>query len=568
MFVYKVQWNKDLNPIIGSSTRSFLTAFSICIVTLVVFIPALQCDFTNWDDNFLITKNPLIKDFSITGIGKIFSSFSLNHYHPFVLLTYAIEYKLFGLSPFHFHLSNVILHALNVLLVYFLAKLIIGNKISAIIVALLFAIHPLRVESVVWIAERKDVLSTFFIFLSLISYIYYRTTNNNFQVVFAFVFFISALLSKAMAITTPLLFILYDYYKEGKLEKNKVYQLIPFFSFSFLFGVIAVIAQYSTGFSANDPTFNFLKSFFLPTHSLVFYLVKFLYPFNLSPVYPYPEIVGANYSMLFWLSPLIVALIVYLVYRFGRQNRLLIFGFLFYLISMLPVIQFIPVGRMIAADRFSYLPLFGIMLIISQIIPLLINTFNKKYFLKILLFVNLVGIGLLLSILTSKQISAWETSITLWNKVIQDNPLYAEGYNNLGLSYAEKEEFNEALKNFNYAISIDSTNAEFFYNRGLLLLQTKQYTNAIKDFSFVITLQPFNLFAYFLKGNAHFENRDFNNAIHAYSIILEKQPYLVDVRMKRLKAFQENKDYDKAMEDYRFLKSMGVDANSNSNLIK
>ncbi len=534
----------------------------VLLLTFLFFYPALNADFTNWDDNILVTGNKDIQHLSFDSVKKFFTQFKLNHYHPLVLLTYAIEYALVGLSAFHFHLTNLILHLANVLLAYCIAKKITQNVAAAFLTALLFGIHPLRVESVVWIAERKDVLSTFFMFISFYWYISYREKEKASALFLAFITMLCALLSKAMAVVLPVMFLLYSFYLYGIVSKKRVTELFPFFALSLLFGIVAIASQYSTGVSPKDPKFNILSSLFLGTHSILYYLLKFFIPHQLLPVHPYPNVSGQPYSVLYWIAPIIVAIIVYLIFRYRRGDRLLIFGLLFYVLTLLPVSQIIPVGRMMVADRFSYLPLYGIMLIVGKELSIFFETQNKK---KLVGLVSLLlPIILFLGFKTQQQISVWMSSVSLWNNVVTNYPLYAEGHNNLAISYAEKGDTEKALFYFEKAITLEPDEAQYYYNRGLLFLNVKKYEKAVDDFTATLTLEPNNLFAFMLRGDAEYEQGNYQKAIDDYNIILKEFPNVIDVRIKRLKTYCVLGMTDKVQEEKQNLLNLNVHVNIDS----
>jgi protein O-mannosyl-transferase len=539
-----------------------IPVFVIGCIAFTCFFPASGYDFTNWDDNYLVTQNAAIRDISLSGIIKIFTSFSLNHYHPLVTLSYAIEYSLFGLNPFAFHLTNIILHGLNSVLVAILVRSLTKKTTAVLVTGVLFAIHPLRVESVVWIAERKDVLSALFILLSFILYIQYRRTDKQSHFYCVAASFLCALLSKAMAVTLPILFLAYDFFIDGSIHQKRLKEKIPLFLISVAFGIIAMIGQYAGGIGPKDPSFNVFSSLFLVPYGFLFYCIKFLFPFNLSPVYPYPETIGSTYPLLFWLSPLIVVVLLYCFYRFFRRDRLLVFALSFYVIAILPVLQFIPVGRMMTADRFSYVPLVGLMLILGQGFHTLWIQMQNHLYRRFLLVVVSLCIAAGLWHLTRQQMSSWQSNQTLWNRVVVDNPSYAEGYNNLGSIYAEGGSQREALNYFHQAISLDSTDAEFFHNRGLLYLQMKQWNNAIQDFSRSIELNPKDITGYTLRGNAYLQSKSYRESIDDYTHVLIEHPMACDVRIERIQALVGNGEYSAALEDIHYLHFSGVQLDS------
>jgi tetratricopeptide (TPR) repeat protein len=543
--------------------KNSVWAAGISIVGLcafLCFVSASQFQFTNWDDQFLVTQNPLIRSFSLPHLVGIFTSFSVNHYHPLVTLSYAVEYALTGLQPSVYHCSNIALHAANAMLVVVLLQMLCGDKIISLIGGLLFALHPLHVESVAWIAERKDVLSAFFILLTLIMYIRLRVSTSPVGPAIVLLLMLAALLSKAIAVILPALFLLYDFYVDGKITKKSMIQKIPFFSLSIIFGIVAVLAQYSTGARATDPHFHAFNNLFLSSYGIVFYIEKMLMPLNLSPVYPYPEAIHATYPLLFWLSPLIVLAAAYSLYRV-RTNRLVLFAVLFALIALLPVLQFVPVGRAITADRFTYLPSIGYSLLVSMGVSFIWKHARNLWGRIAVLIVSL-SVLIALFVLTQKQLMVWQNSVTLWSRVIAYYPNYAEAYNNRGVALAEAGMLPQATVDLDAAVKLDSTNAEYFVNRGLLHINKKEFGEAVKDFSSAIAFDPQEVTTYLLRGDANRELHAYRNAIADYSHVLELQPRACQVRITRARVFIESGDLLSAYNDLLFVRKMNVEVDT------
>ncbi len=541
--------------------KTWVTGIGIVgICTFLCFLSAIQFQFTNWDDQFLVTQNLLIRSFTFPNLIAMFTSFSVNHYHPLVTLSYAIEYALVGLQPWLYHCTNIIIHAANAMLVVMLLQMLCGDKIISLVGGLVFAFHPLRVESVAWVAERKDVLSAFFILLALIMYIRSRNSSSPYNLVVVLVFMLAALLSKAIAVVLPVLFLLYDYYYDGKITKQMVMEKIPFFILSLLFGIIAVIAQYSTGARASDPHFHIFQSLFLSFYDIVFYTEKIFLPFNLSPVYPYPEMIHASYPMLFWLSPVCVLIIAYLLFRF-HSSRLLLYAVFVFLITLLPVLQFVPVGRAFAADRFTYLPSIGYSLLIGMGVSFLWKQFRSAWG-KASVAVVLLSVLAIFFVMTQKQLMVWQNSVTLWSRVLHYYPTYAEAYNNRGVALAEAGMIPQATLDMNEAVKLDSTNAEYFVNRGLLDNNKKEYAEAEKDFSSAIILDPQEITTYLLRGDANRNLHAYSNAIADYSHVLELQPLAHQVRIARARTCIESGDLISAYNDLTFVKKMNIEVDS------
>jgi len=206
--------------------KRFLFPLIIAALTLAAFWPALSAGFTNWDDQLYVTQNPFIRELSPRGISEIFSSFHRGLYKPLVFLSYAVEYRFFGLNPFIYHADNLALHILNALLVYYFLGLFFGGK-KAFLAAILFSVHPLRVESVVWIAERKDVLCSFFLLASLAVYARYALSGGKWKLASSAALYALSMLANSKAVAAPLALLLVDWLAQRKLSKKTLAEKIP-----------------------------------------------------------------------------------------------------------------------------------------------------------------------------------------------------------------------------------------------------------------------------------------------------------------------------------------------------
>ena len=212
-------------------------------VTFIAFLPSLNNGFTNWDDEAYVVDNPDIKAFGLHHLKKVFSSIYVSNYQPLTMLTYMAEYRSFQLNPMVYHCTNVLLHIINCLLVFAFIYGLSGNYFTGLLVGLLFAVHPLRVESVAWIAERKDVLSSFFYFLSLLFYVRYMKKGGRKFYGFCLLSFLLSLLSKPMAVSQPFVLLLIDYVNDKKLDKKTLLDKIPFFAIAAVFVAITFLTQ-------------------------------------------------------------------------------------------------------------------------------------------------------------------------------------------------------------------------------------------------------------------------------------------------------------------------------------
>ena len=256
----------------------------ILLLTSMVYLPSLSNDFTNWDDQGYVLENKLLQDVSLEGLQEIIVTPIGANFHPVTMLSLALNYQISGLDPFSYHLFNLLLHLINTLLVFGFIYLLSEKKLeAAVIVALFFAIHPMHVESVAWIAERKDVLYTAFFMASLIYYVRFLDEGNQKAYWWAFVFFVLSLLSKPAAVVLPVVLILIDYLRNKNLLDTKLLvQKIPFFVLSLGMGWYTLRVQTDFGATAGEAIYSISEKVMFASHSIFIYLIKLFVPYGLS----------------------------------------------------------------------------------------------------------------------------------------------------------------------------------------------------------------------------------------------------------------------------------------------
>ena len=510
-----------MNP----NRRVSAIALFILVMTFLAYWPTFFNGFTNWDDQYLVTWNPLVTELSWDSVREMFSSFSVNHYLPLTLLSYALEFHIYGWNPLIYHITNVAIHALNGVLVFWLLMLLTEHKVGAVVGALVWLLHPLRVESVAWIAERKDVLSALFYVSSLILYINYRKTEKLLYVYSTGGLFLASLLCKATAVTLPVLFLAYDLVRDGTLTRKRLLEKVPMLFLSVLFGVVAVLAQYSTGVDARDPSFDAVRGVFTACYDILFYLGKGIVPINLSPFYPYPESIRETHSFLYWISPGILVLAGWLWWRFLRFNRMAAFGLFLFLVPYLLVAQIIPVGRAMAADRFTYLPFVGVSLWVTlawqwtDARPSIWNPIPSM--LRIVLTGGILG---MLIVLTQQQCRIWKDGISLWGVVIDRFPTYAEAYNNRGISLAARWMPEEGLKDLDVSVHLDASDPLARFNRGLILQSLGRYEEAVMEYSTLLSLSPSDVEGWIRRGVSYAQLKRYEEALLDFDQALRLAP--------------------------------------------
>ncbi len=534
----------------STSRLKWLIILGIISLTIIAYLPGFspEKEFTNWDDLGYVVNQPLVKTSNADSLKLLFEPTTqvMLNYHPLTMLSLAYNYSSAELDIQPYFKTNLFLHLLNTFLVFLV--LFKWSKNSLYIAgfgALIFGIHPMHVESVAWISERKDVLYTFFFLLSLLSYIRYIDRQKIAWLLIAFVLFIASCLSKAMAVPLPLVFLLVDFLYKRKFVLTIILEKIPFLALSVWFGLNAVKIQ-SAGAIAEFEVFTLFERIMFASYGFLMYWVKFFVPTNLSAFYPYPTF-GEDKALplIYVLAPFIVLLLVLtpLVYFYKKQKsnlKIYLFGMGFFVLMIALVLQFISVGSAIMADRYAYIPYIGG----SFMLLLFAFNYHEKFKYKLVIPAILTIYCLFLFVQNYKQVAIWTNSETLWSNVIEQYPFVIEQvgnkvfvrtngvevahknrgnyyrengrmdlafkdyyilvsarvkdplvYSNMGNMYALEGKFQESIDMYKMALERDSSTFDVYVNRGITYTKMGQRVNAIKDFKKALTIQPKNQMA-------------------------------------------------------------------------
>ncbi len=442
--------------------RILAAALLVLAVTSAAFLPSLKNGFVNWDDHLYVTQNPAIRSLAPAAVGEIFSSFSVANYQPLTIFSYALDYHFSGEDPFGYHATNLVFHLFNALLVFGLVLLIGGRVWVACLTALLFGVHPLHVESVAWVSARKDVLYAFFFLAALICYVHYlRRPAARRYYYGALVLFLFSLLSKATAIILPLVLFLLDFYLGRTDRRLALADKAPFFVLALVFGGLGFFAQHAAGAVRHPELFNVVDKLLIVPFALAFYLFKTVWPAGLSCLYPYFAFPG-NPMFFASLIALFVAGLGAAVFVWGRSSRAVAFSSLFFLLTLLPVLQIVPLGRIIVADRYAYLPLLGLFYGFSEGVSWLYARGFRRAgrAVRVFLVVFAAGCVVGLGVLTAGRCAVWRDSGTLWRDALIHYPASSIACNNLGVFYVQSGRDEEAAELFRRALEIDPAYAE------------------------------------------------------------------------------------------------------------
>ncbi|MFA5815906.1 MAG: tetratricopeptide repeat protein [Bacteroidales bacterium] len=461
--------------------KKWLLVAFILVMTFLVFSPVLKSDFVYWDDDVNVTINPNVRELNAASIKNIFTHTVVGGYTPLTTLSFAVENHFFGMKPGVFHFNNLLLHLLCTLLVFVFMRKLETNLFVSFVVTFLFGIHPMRVESVAWITERKDVLYSFFYLLSLISYLAFYKSKRLIFYVLALLAFIFALLSKIQAVSLPLILLLTDYFFENKFRFKQVVDKIPFFILSLVTGLAGIYFLGQQGTLETGTVLPFFQRIFIGAYSFYVYLIKSVVPYQLSAIYPNP----VKLSLLFYASALLVIVLAFLIYKSGKYRKDLIFGSLFFLFNVMFMLQVVGAGQAFIADRFTYIAYIGLFFLIAWALNFLYISKWKPY----VIFLGVIYLTVLGSI-TWNRTQVWKNSETLFSDVIKKYPKVAMAFNNLGLYYREQNQSEKAIAAYGKSIAINPQGYLGYSNRGEAWFDLGETDKALEDMNMAIKLKP------------------------------------------------------------------------------
>jgi len=469
-------------------------------LTALCLSPMLKNQFTNWDDEYYVINNLLLRGPDWKGI---FTQPLVGNYHPLTVITLAINYQLSELNPTSYLLVNLLLHVINTCLVFYFAWIISNKKTwVAFLVALIFGIHPLHVESVAWVSERKDVLYTFFFMLALIQYWRFLETNNRVKYWLCFLLFTLSLLSKPAAIIFPLVLLLLDYWKGRPINARLLTNKIPFFILAIIFAVITM--QVQTKAIAGFAYFPLWERLFFACYVVMIYFIRFFIPYPLSAFHPYPAPDHLGWPIL--VSPLfIIALLGFLWYQ--RKNKLVVFGILFFVVNLLLVLQIISIGLTIVSERYTYVPYIGL----SFLLGMWLDKLNAAQYIR---WALPAAISLIFGIITFQRTKVWNNSGSLWTNVIDQYPETpyprtnrANYTSKLALDPAYKNErdslYKQALEDCAMALSVNPDLAAGYEKRALIYVDLKKDKEAFDDVNSLLRVDPNNKLGYYVRGTLY-----------------------------------------------------------------
>ena len=518
----------------------------LLLLTLAAFWQVRDCDFITYDDGDYVTHNPHVwSGFNRDSIIWAFTAIVSSNWHPLTLLSHMADCQIYGMNPAGHHFINLLLHIANTLLLFRLLSLMTSNVWCSFFVAAMFGWHPLHVESVAWVSERKDVLSTFFGLWAMIFYVKYvknsefssqnsewekdkslkirRRPSSTDYWLLTTVFYILSLLSKSMLVTMPFVLLLLDYWPLGRFGKVRLRRLfcekVPLLVLSAVASIIIFFAQHSGGAVSSLKILPIRNRIANASISYVVYLEKTIYPHGLAILYPHP---GSNVSMTIALvcNILLVLITICLVY-FGYRRRYLIAGWLWYLGMLVPVIGLIQVGPAAMTDHYTYMPLVGIFIIISWGAAEFAERLRCRRF---ILPVSTAAVLIVLLLCTRNQVNYWRNNQTISEHAISVTENNYMMHNNYGNSLLKTGRLAEAALQFNRAIQINPNSTEVLNNLGVVLARQGRVEDAVIYFNKAIAIDPCFADAYCQLGIARALQKRIDEAVVCFTKALQIDP--------------------------------------------
>ena len=555
---------------ISQINRTLIIYMALAVLTLLTYWDVQTFEFLDFDDNEFIVENRHIRDgFSIDSLVYAFTDLDTGIWQPITWLSHTFDCEVYGLNPKGHHWNNLILHLANSILLFLILYKMTGATYRCFFVAALFSIHPLQVESVAWVAERKNVLSTLFYFFSLLGYSFYVKDRSISTYLLVLLLFFVGLMSKPMLITMPVILLFLDFWPLGRFEEirqrrrqyldsngpNRISSLwnsygqlvlekIPFCLLAIIFSVIAWYGQYASGGMTDLRSISLVDRVELSLVSYVSYLYKIIWPVDLAVFYPYFGHIP------FWkvLGAFMILIgLTLLVLRFGRDREYLVVGWLWFLLTIAPVIGLVHLGDQEMADRYMYIPSIGLFIMISW------GGYDLCRGLRFSRFVNVCGVCAVLIILffsTKSQLQYWHNSTSLFTHALEVTSRNYIAHSNLGTSLLKLGKVDDAAYHFQKALEIKPESYKAHFDMGTVSAIQKDFAKAEKHFIWILNRFPNDIDAKYNLAVAFFEQGDDERSEYWFSCVLEINPKHVRAREYLAHSLMRIGKKDEAKEHY------------------
>ena len=511
----------------------YLLPLFLAAVVIFVYWPVKDFDFQDYDDNIYITENRTLQQASPQNLLIwAFTDFHTGHWHPLTWMSHWLDWRLFGPEAGGHHWTNVIIHIMNSLLLYLIFLRMSAGQVRSVLIALVFAVHPLNVESVAWIAERKNVLSACLGFLTVAAYLDYARKPSRLRYAALFLIFLTGLLAKPMLVTLPVLLLLLDFWPLGRVAERAdssggavrsfcglLYEKVPLFILSTASLVITLLAAQGGGALRSlgeMPPISRLMNVFL---AYTLYLKKFFIPTDLAFYYPYPS--SFHLGAVIFTAAVFIAMTAWVIQE-RRCRPYLLVGWSWFVVMLLPVIGIVQVGFQSMADRYAYLPMVGLLIMIAWGVPEIL----ARIYIHRVILLSLTGLVIAAAVIASRQqLATWRDSYTLaqrafavteenhmahllmgnimyerknlegaafhYREALRDRPHASEIHNNLGNVYFSQGRYDAAFAAYEQALCFNPRNEKSLNNLGVISLVQGRREKAMAYFQEALRIDPF-----------------------------------------------------------------------------
>jgi Flp pilus assembly protein TadD len=541
----------------------YFVAGLVSLLTFSVYLSCIHNEFVAWDDDHYIYENLHLHPLNAAFFRWAFSAFYAANWHPLTWVSHALDYAVWGLNPLGHHLTNNILHAVNTFIVVVLVVKLLEtwhasrqqnparhpsqDLIIAAVTGLLFGLHPLHVESVAWVSERKDLLCAMFFLLSVLAY----TNKHYLLVVFLFAL---ALLSKPMAVSLPAVLLILDWHPFNRISSVKSFlsaflEKLPLIALSIVSSVLTVLAQKAEGAMQPFEVTPLSSRVLVAAESLLSYLWKMVWPVNLIPYYSYPGNVSL-FSAEYFLSVIIVFGITAACLIMVKKQKLWLAAWGYYVITLLPVLGIVQVGGQAMADRYTYLPSLGPFILIGLIGAELWGKYRLRGAavagLVIAAAILIVGS---LSFLTYKQTAVWKDSLSLWSYTAARDPEDPMIHNYLGLVYINRNMLDKAMEQYLIAVDLSPDYAEAHNNLGVIYQFSNMPDKAMEQYIIAVNLKPDFADAYYNLGGVYMDLNMPDKAEEQFMTSIRLKPDLAKAHFYLGAAFYKMGQMEKAQQE-------------------
>jgi predicted negative regulator of RcsB-dependent stress response len=539
---------------------------ALCVI--IIHWPALSAQALSMDDAYYMENNLLVQNPSLKNAWRFLSevlepSTVQGYYQSLTMISLMLDYELGGRSDdlMPFHRTSLALHTVNTILIVVLIFIIFKNPWIAVMTGLLFGAHPMTVETIVWVGERKTVLAAFFALLSLISYLVYTKKNKKVYLFNSMIVYTLALMSKPTSVPLPFVMMLMDFWPLNRINKKSVIEKIPFFIIMSISSVVTYISQSRMGGVILPTEYSIFRIPLVFCYNIIFYITKIVFPKNLSSFYPFPNPLNISNPTIL-VSVIGTFILLGLLFISLKKTRTFVIGWSIFFIMIFPTMQIIGFSNVIAADKFAYLPSIGFLLVVAWVLKWLWDNhiFNIRE------YIRLVVVGIIIIVIvisegcaTRQYIKNWRNTEILFRYMLYLEPEEFILHHDLGAVLYRKGKVQEAIDHFNKALNLNPGKAETHNDLAVALESIKQYKKAVEHYKKAIQINPEYAGVYSNLGVIYAKQKMFDEAIAFFKKSIEINPYDAGTYSNMGTVLKNKGLFKEAVDNY--YKALNIDPN-------